>query len=637
MNDKQELPHTPAEVGDYANQPKNAPTGADTLNPIIVNTMSTFRRMNHGRLLEEALSKRDNPLVEAVRNGTVKMEQALQVLQPRGFPTDIDSNIFGGREMPIRSVGESETRSVLGMPPLDRSQQPRPISLDRMMKTHGYARDGESNVFDSLTAPNADFDGSALMISSNYLTLLEKISPDFLEGRNADKALIHTATPLDKAEYVNRKLGYLSTNSDEYRSAEAERLQRKEEARLARIQRNMAGGMSLEEAELNDAYNAKAGQELRAEAELHKTTDLFNDLELLTPDQALEQLLAERKPGWEVQVKKLQTQQAELQAALARSEAKDQAKRKQVLLDEGYSETEAEWMKVYSKAQWHNLQVEWHLARVQYHKGQLARLLKAGHKQVDAIRIAARIQERYMTGNPSDYPEAPELNWVDAETPPPAPIVDFSTSDLEMPERFIIKDLDGFKFDPDTQFDGLRLPYDSCLFVLGQEPQRAVVLATQEDEDVITLKLLSEQKSELPWHADATLYVRLNGTRARLKWVNTRRALDKRLGMVSCVLGFLAGEQVNEIDIETVITAPEGRDIPPPKPGFSYNVVHLTQGLKGKRKDWQGGTHASPREHKRKGYWWPGRKGPIWIKATIVNKGVLGRVDKEYHVTKLEG
>lgn len=590
MNDKQELPHTPAEVGDYANQPKNAPTGADTLNPIIVNTMSTFRRMNHGRLLEEALSKRDNPLVEAVRNGTVKVEQALQVLQPRGFPTDIDSNIFGGREAPIRSAGESELR---------------------------------------MRAPNADFDGSVLVTDANYLMLLERGVPEFTESGIANKALF-TDTPLRDTEYFNRKQAYET-------AFETGRLQRKEEARLARIQRKMAGGMSLEEAELNDAYNAKAGQELRAEAELHKTTDLFNDLELLTPDQALEQLLAERKPGWEAQVKKLQTQQAELQAALARSEAKDQAKRKQVLLDEGYSETEAEWMKVYSKAQWHNLQVEWHLARVQYHKGQLARLLKAGHKQVDAIRIAARIQERYMTGNPSDYPEAPELNWVDAETPPPAPIVDFSTSDLEMPERFIIKDLDGFKFDPDTQFDGLRLPYDSCLFVLGQEPQRAVVLATQEDEDVITLKLLSEQKSELPWHADATLYVRLNGTRARLKWVNTRRALDKRLGMVSCVLGFLAGEQVNEIDIETVITAPEGRDIPPPKPGFSYNVVHLTQGLKGKRKDWQGGTHASPREHKRKGYWWPGRKGPIWIKATIVNKGVLGRVDKEYHVTKLEG
>lgn len=221
------------------------------------------------------------------------------------------------------------------------------------------------------------------------------------------------------------------------------------------------------------------------------------------------------------------------------------------------------------------------------------------------------------------------------EPPPPPPVLDFTTGDLEIPERFIIKDLDGFKFDPETKFDGLKLPYESCLFVLGTD-LKAVVLATQEEEDVISLKLLSEQKSDIPWHATATLYARLKGDRAETKWIKTARSLDKRLAMVSSVLAFIAGEQLNELQIETVITAPEGRDIPPPKPGFCYNVVHLTQGKKGKRKDWQGGTHASPREHKRRGYWWPGKHGPIWIKATIVNKGVLGRVDKEYHVTKLD-
>lgn len=221
------------------------------------------------------------------------------------------------------------------------------------------------------------------------------------------------------------------------------------------------------------------------------------------------------------------------------------------------------------------------------------------------------------------------------EPPPPPPVLDFTTGDLEIPERFIIKDLDGFKFDPETKFDGLKLPYESCLFVLGTE-LKAVVLATQEEDDVISLKLLSEQKNDIPWHATATLYARLKGDRAETKWIKTARSLDKRLAMVSSVLAFIAGEQLNELQIETVITAPEGRDIPPPKPGFCYNVVHLTQGKKGKRKDWQGGTHASPREHKRRGYWWPGKNGPIWIKATIVNKGVLGRVDKEYHVTKVE-
>lgn len=237
-------------------------------------------------------------------------------------------------------------------------------------------------------------------------------------------------------------------------------------------------------------------------------------------------------------------------------------------------------------------------------------------------------QAKLMT--PVEEPKAVEPE----EPPPPPPILDFTTGDLEMPERFIIKDLKGFEFNPDTTFDGLRLPYDSCLFVLGDE-LKAVVLATQEDEDVITLKLLSETKKDIPWHATATLYARLQGDKVKVRWGNTKRSLDKRLGMVSSVLAFIAGEQLSEVEIETVITAPE-QDVPPPKPGNCYNVVSLVQGRRGKRTDWKGGTHASPREHKRKGHWWPGKHGPIWIKATIVNKGVLGKVDKEYHVTKIE-
>jgi uncharacterized protein YoaH (UPF0181 family) len=246
-------------------------------------------------------------------------------------------------------------------------------------------------------------------------------------------------------------------------------------------------------------------------------------------------------------------------------------------------------------------------------------------------RIIRLRKEQAMLMAPVEEPVVVEPE----EPPPPPPILDFTTGDLEMPERFIIKDLKGFEFNPDTKFDGLRLPYDSCLFVLGDE-LKAVVLATQEDEDVITLKLLSETKKDIPWHATATLYARLQGDKVKVRWGNTKRSLDKRLGMVSSVLAFIAGEQLSEVEIETVITAPE-QDVPPPKPGTCYNVVSLVQGRRGKRTDWKGGTHASPREHKRKGHWWPGKHGPIWIKAIIVNKGVLGKVDKEYHVTKLEG
>lgn len=564
--------------------------------------------------------------------------------QPKNAPTG------AGRINPIRSEGESETRMRLSMPSMSRMNHGRALELKQFMETRGYVRDMDSNIFSHPSGANADFDGNALMVGSDYFTVLEKVGPDLTEARSASKALIHTSTPLDQAEYVNRKLGYLNIDSPEYKAHEVERLRIKEQRRLERIQRKMSSGLTRDEAERADDYNANTRKEMLG-ATPHATErqvipgQQFNDLELMDYEEAVARIMAEGKPGWEARIKNLQTKQAEMQAMLARSETSDQARRKQELLDEGYPEAEAERMKGYSKAQWHRMQLEWQrdmsFDHDLYNRRYASPLLKAQayEEHIQSIletkptgwekRVIALRKEQ------AELLEPVAVASAIVEPPPPPPVLDFSTGDLELPERFIIKDLEGFKFDPDMRFDGLRLPYDTCLFVLGVEPMRAVVLATQEDEDVITLKLLSEQKSELPWHAIATLYVRLNGTKARLKWANTRRALDKRLGMVSSVLGFLAGEQLNELEIETVITAPEGRDIPPPKPGWCYNVVHLTQGKKGKRKDWQGGTHASPREHKRKGYWWPGRKGPIWIKATIVNKGVLGRVDKEYHVTKL--
>ena len=614
MNEKQEQPQV--EIADYATQPKNASTGVGPFNPTLrygergasldvsVNPIS---RMNHWRMMEQALTAHDNPIAEGLRSGTLKMEQAWQALGARGIPTDIDSNIFtppatdSARMTPVRSTGESEVRM-------------------------------------HLKAPNADFDGNGLMVGANYLTLLEKVGMDLTGNPFSGKALVKPTTPLVETEYFNRKLKYLGAVDEELETPEAERLRRKEERRLERIQRKVDAGQDRDDATRVVDYNTAEARRLREEFKPPVTMSLT---------EAIAKLLTERPEGWEAQIKKLQAQQEDMLTGLARSETNDQAKRKQMLLAEGYSEADAEEMKVYTKVEWQRLQYELQrdLAydRDLYNRQYASPLLKARayEEHIESIletkpkgweqRVISLRKEQAELLEPVAIP-TPVM-----EPPAPPPVLDFSTGDLELPERFIIKDLAGFKFDPDTQFDGLRLPYDSCLFVLGVEPERAVVLATQEDEDVITLKLLSEQKSELPWHAVATLYVRLNGTKARLKWANTRRALDKRLGLVSCVLGFMAGEQVNELEIETVITAPEGRDIPPPKPGWCYNVVHLTQGLKGKRKDWQGGTHASPREHKRKGYWWPGRKGPIWIKAMIVNKGVLGRVDKEYHVTKIEG
>lgn len=51
----------------------------------------------------------------------------------------------------------------------------------------------------------------------------------------------------------------------------------------------------------------------------------------------------------------------------------------------------------------------------------------------------------------------------------------------------------------------------------------------------------------------------------------------------------------------------------------------------------KGGTHASPREHWRRGHWRRNRQGDIyWQKPLLINKGVRGRVDKAYHLIELK-
>lgn len=436
-----------------------------------------------------------------------------------------------------------------------------------------------------LIGANADFDGNALNINPEQLEQVLfargyptdinsdiSLTPDALADYSRFMAELQTATVLESAEAAKALI--MESNPLDESEYFNRKMLAKAEAVEQRILKLMGEGMTRVEAEQVVAYNADELNKLR-QKEWRKH---INSYELGGPDDP------NRRP--------------------LRNDLYDDA-----LVNRRYSS------------------VEFHVNAIEDHINSILSVKEAGWEG-RVIRLR-EFQAKLLT--PLEEPKAVEPE----EPPPPPPILDFTTGDLEMPERFIIKDLKGFEFNPDTKFDGLRLPYDSCLFVLGDE-LKAVVLATQEDEDVITLKLLSETKKDIPWHATATLYARLQGDKVKVRWGNTKRSLDKRLGMVSSVLAFIAGEQLSEVEIETVITAPE-QDVPPPKPGNCYNVVSLVQGRRGKRTDWKGGTHASPREHKRKGHWWPGKHGPIWIKATIVNKGVLGKVDKEYHVTKLEG
>lgn len=69
---------------------------------------------------------------------------------------------------------------------------------------------------------------------------------------------------------------------------------------------------------------------------------------------------------------------------------------------------------------------------------------------------------------------------------------------------------------------------------------------------------------------------------------------------------------------------------------LSYTTVQLP-GVKSERKPHQGGTHASPRQHERRGHWRTYRSGKrVWVKNCVVGDPSLGHVKHAYVVTQGE-
>ena len=69
---------------------------------------------------------------------------------------------------------------------------------------------------------------------------------------------------------------------------------------------------------------------------------------------------------------------------------------------------------------------------------------------------------------------------------------------------------------------------------------------------------------------------------------------------------------------------------------LSYTTVHLP-GVKTERKTHQGGTHASPRQHERRGHWRTYRSGKrVWVKNCVVGDPSLGHVKHAYVVAQGE-
>lgn len=102
--------------------------------------------------------------------------------------------------------------------------------------------------------------------------------------------------------------------------------------------------------------------------------------------------------------------------------------------------------------------------------------------------------------------------------------------------------------------------------------------------------------------------------------------------LMRVVIGFIISLQTDDI---TYIRKSDGKNdripVPPAINKDGFNVVRYVVGKKSHPVEWQGGTHASPRQHKRQAHDRTLASGEVVrIPETVVNRTVRSKVDKVY-------
>lgn len=203
--------------------------------------------------------------------------------------------------------------------------------------------------------------------------------------------------------------------------------------------------------------------------------------------------------------------------------------------------------------------------------------------------------------------------------------------------RFIMEDTKPFEFVNEPQYvpDNLRIPYDRMLFELGPEDDRHLVVVWQLDERGVGFYYLqTDQPNPFTIGMRANAYLKADGS---LEIKLARKVFDREISerCVNTIIGFIAEFSIGNTIIGTQ-PRPKSENVPNARDGHAYRIVRVVMGVKTISKPWQGGTHASPREHERQGHWRRVKGERRWFNAVTVNKGVKGRVDKAYYVSKKE-
>lgn len=220
---------------------------------------------------------------------------------------------------------------------------------------------------------------------------------------------------------------------------------------------------------------------------------------------------------------------------------------------------------------------------------------------------------------------------------------DFKHLEIEPPlHTFMLDDADG-SFD-DTLLlskDELRLPYKQCIFSVGTKKNirfKATQLSPVSIEFEVTQiegygndKYL-EKKGKLVF-----TYILING----LVTPNTldrpakpilkalQKILTTLIGLGECRL---FKQAVTHDGVKRKINTSHCRE------GIVFKILDISYfKITSVKPIPKGGTHASPREHWRRGHWRRNRQGDIyWQKPLLINKGVKGRVRKAYRLIDIE-
>ena len=201
--------------------------------------------------------------------------------------------------------------------------------------------------------------------------------------------------------------------------------------------------------------------------------------------------------------------------------------------------------------------------------------------------------------------------------------------------RFLVPDTTEFPYDPEAQYIGLMLPYRRCLFILNPGVNARLVYCEQLDEDKIklTVKISTHGEDNTDTIGEFQFEWK-EGKLVEEGWFSDEFTKETAQEL-RCILAILDGMSKNYVVAEGD-PPPKDRVIPEARKGCTVRVVKLHPQSETIRKAWQGGTHASPREHTRIAHWRRNCHGVrVRIQEKIVNKGKTdGVVDKEYYIRK---